>query len=87
MVGGLAATVGLDDFHLGTPGKVELALLGATAQRDHRWMLEQDDCLGDRPLRDGGGEGALELPRLAVGREAEVQEVRAARHGAQPSPK
>ena len=36
--------------------------------------------LRDRALRDGAGERALQLERLAVRHEAEIQQVRAARH-------
>ena len=63
---GLAAAVGLDDLDPGALGHVHLLVVGAAAERDHRRVLEEDHRVGDRALRDRGGERALELPRLAV---------------------
>ena len=70
--GRLAAAVGLDDLDLGALRDVQLALLGAPAERDDRRVLEQDHRVRDRALRDRAGERALELPGLAVGDVAEV---------------
>jgi len=42
VIGGLAAAVGLHDLDLGALGHVQLALLGAPPQRDHRRVLEQE---------------------------------------------
>ena len=75
VVGRLAAAVGLDDLDLGALGHVQLALLGATAERDHRRMLEQHDRVRDRALRDRVRERALQLPRLPVRDEARLEEV------------
>ena len=66
VVGRLAPSVGLDDLDLGVVGDVQLSWLRAAAERDHRRVLEQDDGVGDGPLRNRAGEGALELQRLAV---------------------
>ena len=74
--GGLAAAVGLDDLDLGALGHVQLLVAGAAAERDHRRVLEEDHRVGDRALRDRGGERALELPGLEVRRLAEVTRVR-----------
>ena len=42
VVGRLAAAVGLDDLDIGAVGHVHLARLGAPAERDRRWMLEEE---------------------------------------------
>ena len=51
VVGRLAAAVGLDDLDLGALGDVELARLGAPAERDRRRVLEQEHRVRDRALR------------------------------------
>ena len=83
VVGRLPAAVGLDDLDLGTRRHVELALLGAAAERDHGRVLEQHDGVGDRALRDRACERALQLPRLLV-RDglAQVEQVRLSPHTA-----
>ena len=84
--GRLPAAVGLDHLDLRALGHVELrGLVGAPAERHDGRMLEQDDRVGDRALRDGAREGALQLPRLEVRDLAELKEVAAGRHGAQAS--
>ena len=80
VVGRLAAAVGLDDLDLGAVGHVQLALVGAPAERDHRRVLEQENRVRDRALRDGGCERALQVPGLPVRNLAEVVDVRASRH-------
>ena len=77
----LAAAVGLGDLDVRVLGDVELARrLRAAADRHDRRVLEEDDGLRDRALRDGAGERPLQLERLAVRDEAEVHEIRATRH-------
>ena len=49
VVGRLAAAVGLDDLDLGALGHVQLARLGAAAERDHRRVLEQQHRVGQPP--------------------------------------
>ena len=61
VVGGLAAAVGLDDLDLGAVGDVQLARLGAAAERDHRRVLEQQHRVGHRAARDRVRERALQL--------------------------
>src|SRR3954469_2052690 len=80
--GRLAAAVGLDHLDLGTFRDVELrGLVGAPAERHHGRVLEQDDRVGDRALRDGACEGALQLPCLEVRHLAELKEIAGGRHG------
>ena len=52
----LAAPVGLDDLDGGVVGNVQLSLRSPPTQRDDRRMLEQQDRVGDRALRDRTGE-------------------------------
>ena len=85
VVRGLPAAVGLDDLDLGVVGHVQLALVRAPAERDHGRVLEEDDRVRDRALRDGGRERALQVPRLDVRRRAEVQQVRARASQSKPS--
>ena len=66
VVGRLAAAVGLDDLDLGAVGDVQLARLGAPAERDHRRVLEQQHRVGHRAARDRVREAALHLPALLV---------------------
>src|SRR6266581_3299918 len=67
---------------LGTFRHVQLrVLVGAAAERDDGWMLEQDDRVGDRPLRHGTGQGALEIPGLEIRGLAQLKDVAAGRHG------
>ena len=80
VVRGLAAAVCLEDLDLGAVGDVELALLGSPPQRDHRGMLEEQDRVRDRALRDGGRERALQVPGLAVRDLPQVQHVRPSGH-------
>ena len=80
VVGRLAAAVGLDDLDLGAVGNVQLARVRSAPERDHGRVLEQDHRVGDRPVRDRGRERALQLPRLAVRRRPEAQQVSAATH-------
>ena len=75
--GGLAAAVGLDDLDLRALRDVQLAFLGAPPGRDRRRVLEQQDRVRDRSLRDRACERALQLPRLGVRDDAEVHHVRA----------
>ena len=84
--GRLAAAVGLDHLDLRALGHVQLrGLVGAPAERHDGRVLEQDDRVGDRALRDRAREGALQLPRLEVRDLAELEEVATGRHGAQAS--
>src|SRR6185437_4915072 len=76
----LAATVCLDDLDVGVLGDVQPGLVRAATERDDRWMLEEDDGVGDRALRDGAREGALQVPGLGVRDPAELHDVAAARH-------
>ena len=82
VVGRLAAAVGLDDLDVGAFRDVQLARLGAPAERDHRRVLEQEDRVRQRAALNGAGERPLQLPRLAVGDEAEVPDLRGLRHRA-----
>src|SRR5215210_2204142 len=80
VVGRLAAAIGLDDLDLLALGHVQLVFLGAPAERDHRRVLEQDDRVRQLAGRDGARERALQLPRLAVGDEPEVDDVPGSAH-------
>ena len=66
VVGGLAAAVGLDDLDLGALGDVQLAGLGAAAERDHRRVLEQQHGVGQPSARDRVGDPPLQLPAFLV---------------------
>jgi hypothetical protein len=78
---GLAATVGLGDLDVGVLGDMELAVgLGPAADGDDRRMLQEEHGLRDRTLGDGTRERPLEVERLRVGHEPELQEVGTARH-------
>ena len=46
VVRGLAAAVGLDDLDVGALGHVQLARLGASPERDHRRVLEEQHRVG-----------------------------------------
>ena len=76
----LAAAVGLDQLHFRVLRHVGLALVCASAERDHRRVLEHHDGVGDRSLQHSLRERALELQGLEVRRDAEVQEVGALGH-------
>ena len=77
MVGRLAAAVGLDDLDLGALGHVQLARLGAPAERDHRRVLEQQHRVRDRALRRRRPRAsAAASQRLVVRHEPEVSDVR-----------
>src|SRR4051794_13746118 len=80
-----AAAVALDDLDLRALGHVELVLAGSPPERHHRRVLQEDHGVRDRALRDCAGQRALEVPRFAVGNQAEVEGVGAARHVFQPS--
>ena len=73
--GRLAAAVGLYDLDLGAVGHVQLLLVRPPAERDDRRVLDHDHRVGDRALRDGRRYRALEIPRLQVRRQAEIQQV------------
>ena len=76
-----AAAVRLDDLHLGAGRDVELLrLVRPAAERDDGRMLEQEDRVGDRALRDGSGDRPLDLPRLEIRRLAELEQIAAGRH-------
>ena len=78
----LAAAVGLDHLDLRVLGDVQLRrLVRAPAERHDGRVLEQDDRVGDRALRHGAGERALQVPRLEVRHLAELEEIAAGRHG------
>src|SRR5205807_9751187 len=81
VVGRLSAAVGLDDVDLGAGWDVQLALLGAAAERHDGRVLEEHDRLRHCALPDGGGERALEIPRLLVRRDAQIHEVGTRAHG------
>src|SRR5215213_1612968 len=66
VIGRLAAAVAVYDLDFRLFGNVELAGLGTPAERDDRRMLEQHHRIRNRTLRDGGGQRALQLPRLDV---------------------
>src|SRR3954447_1798878 len=66
VVGGLAAAVGFDDLDLGAVGDVQLALLGAAAERDDGRVLEQQHGVGQLAASDGVGDPTLQLPALLV---------------------
>src|SRR5256714_3432031 len=85
VVGRLSAAVGLDDLHLGARREVQLGPLRAAAEGHDGRVLEENDRLRHRSLPDRGRERALEVPRLAVRRQAEVHQVRARAHAARPS--
>ena len=63
---GLAAAVRFDDLHLRFLRNVELPGVGAPSQRHDGRMLEEDDGVGDRALRDRTRERPLQLPRLSI---------------------
>ena len=48
-------------------------------------MLEEDNGVGNGALRDGTRERALQIPRLSIRNEAEIEEVRPAAHRLQVS--
>jgi hypothetical protein len=48
-------------------------------------MLEEDNGVGNRALRDSTRERALQIPRLSIRNEAEIEEVRPATHWLQVS--
>jgi hypothetical protein len=54
---------------------VQFLRLAATAERDDRRVLEEDDRIGDRALGDRTGERALEVPGFLVRNEAEIEQV------------
>src|SRR5207237_5886739 len=64
--GRLPAAVGLDDVDLRVFGDVQLAFVSPPAERDDRWVLQEDHRVWNRPLRDGTGERPLQIPCLAV---------------------
>ena len=70
--GRLAATIGLDDVDLRALRDVQLAVVGAPAERDRRRMLEQEDCVRERALGDRRRDVALEIPGLALGDDPEI---------------
>ena len=74
VVGRLAAAVGLDELDLRAVGQVQLALVGAPAERDDGRMLQEQHRVGQLAGGDARRERALELPGLEVRRHAEVQE-------------
>ena len=53
---------------------VQLALVGTAARRDHGWVLEQDDRIGQISLRDPGRERPLKLECLLVRNCAEAND-------------
>src|SRR5262249_39813983 len=75
MEGRLAAPVGLDDLDLGGGGKVELAVLGAPSERDHRRMLDEDHRVRARAGENLGGDRSLERPGLLVANPTELNDV------------
>ncbi len=82
MRGGRSSQIGLDHLDLGAFRDVQLrGLVGAPAERHHGRVLEQDDRVGDRALRNRAGEGALQFPGLEVRHLAELEDVAARRHG------
>jgi hypothetical protein len=56
VIGRLAAPVGLHDLDLGLVRDVQLARVGAAPERHDGRVLEQDDHVGNRTLRDGARE-------------------------------
>ena len=59
---------------------MQLAVVRAPPERDDGRMLEEDDCLRDRTLRDRPRERPLQVPRLAVRDEPELEQVAAGAH-------
>jgi uncharacterized protein DUF6941 len=82
---GFAAAIGLDDFNVRSRRDVQLLRVRATPERYDGWMLEEDDRVWDRALRDRARERTLQIPRLAVRNKAQLQEVRPAAHPVQVS--
>jgi len=70
VVGRLAAAVRLDDLDGDAVGDVELLLVRPPTESYRRRVLEQDDRVRDRSLRDGRGERALQLPGIVVANDA-----------------
>ncbi len=82
VIRGLAAAIRLDDVDGSALREMQLGrLVGAPPERDHRRVLEHDDRVRDRTLRDRAGERALQLPRLEIRNLAELHHVPASRHG------
>ena len=76
--GRLAAAVRLDDVDGDAARQMQLALLRAAAERDHRLVLEQDHRVGDRLLRHRRCKRALQRQRLGVRRQpGKLEEIRA----------
>ena len=59
----LAAAVGLDELDVRVVGQVQLALLGAAAERDDGRMLEHDHGVGDRSLQRPRARASAGAPR------------------------
>src|SRR5439155_3707951 len=58
----LATAIGLDDLDLRVLRNMQLARLGSPPERYNRRMLQQDDRVRERALRDGRRKRALQLP-------------------------
>ena len=64
---------------------MQLTGIAAASERHDRRMLEEDNGVGNGALRDGTRERALQIPRLSIRNEAEVEEVSPAAHRLQVS--
>ena len=64
---------------------MQLNGVGAPSERHDRGMLEEDNGVGNCALRDSTRERALQIPRLSIRNEAQIEEVRPAAHRLQVS--
>ena len=72
----LAAAVSLDELDVRAGGQVQLALIGAPAERDDGRMFQEQHRVGQLAGGDARRERALKLPGLEVRRHAEVRRLK-----------